>query len=59
MYVMYGNGYLVIVDILITVYMRKNNQIIICIFMEGFFCVHLLRTFMHLQIERIPKEYIL
>jgi hypothetical protein len=25
----------------------------------GLFCVHVLRAFMHLQIERIPKEYIL
>jgi hypothetical protein len=25
----------------------------------GLFCVHVLRVFMHLQIERIPKEYIL
>jgi hypothetical protein len=23
------------------------------------FCVHLIRTFMHIQLERIPKEYIL
>ena len=25
----------------------------------GLFCVHLIRTFMHIQLERIPKEYIL
>jgi hypothetical protein len=25
----------------------------------GLFCVHVLHAFMHLQIERIPKEYIL
>ncbi|XP_020399544.1 protein FAR1-RELATED SEQUENCE 5-like [Zea mays] len=25
----------------------------------GLFCVHVLRAFMHLQIDRIPKEYIL
>jgi hypothetical protein len=25
----------------------------------GLFCVHVLRAFMHLQTERIPKEYIL
>jgi hypothetical protein len=25
----------------------------------GLFYVHVLRVFMHLQIERIPKEYIL
>jgi hypothetical protein len=59
MYVIYGNSYLVIFEILIIVYMRKNNQIIICLFMKNLLCVHLLRTFMHLQIERIPKEYIL
>ena len=45
MYVMYGNGYLVIVDILITVYMRKNNQIIICIFMVIFIFMDVLLMF--------------
>jgi hypothetical protein len=25
----------------------------------GLFCVHLIRTFMHIQLERIPKEYVL
>jgi hypothetical protein len=25
----------------------------------GLFCMHLIRTFMHIQLERIPKEYIL
>jgi hypothetical protein len=25
----------------------------------GLFCVHLIRTFMHIQLERIPKKYIL
>jgi hypothetical protein len=25
----------------------------------GQFCVHLIRTFMHIQLERIPKEYVL
>ena len=25
----------------------------------GLFCVHLIQTFMHIQLERIPKEYIL
>ena len=25
----------------------------------GLFCVHPIRTFMHIQLERIPKEYIL
>jgi hypothetical protein len=25
----------------------------------GLFCVHLIRTFMHIQLESIPKEYIL
>jgi hypothetical protein len=25
----------------------------------GLFCVHLIRTFMHIQLERIPKEHVL
>jgi hypothetical protein len=25
----------------------------------GLFCVHLIRTFMHIKLERIPKEYVL
>jgi hypothetical protein len=49
---------IVIYNCLFVISDNKTDTLFIC-FVVGLLCVHLLRTFMHLLIDRIPSKYIL